>query len=226
MKSRRFFRVGFAPESRIGNAVEVDSIDLGDFSHTDVAEGLRLGALPPNVVCRINHESTVTLESNVLVNGYGWKIVDAAIRDCFSRLAGNDVEILPIAVHDRNDKPVAKKFFVINLLKVLEGILSEEHSTYLPGYGDGEKTVMKLAIRGATAPADLHALPQGQDEYHYQGPDKNGNLVNGPSDLMGAGSNLQPFYYQNWADEVNSSMHSVGCRSCSCSYKVYRKGAD
>ena len=167
MKSRRFFKVGFAPEGRIGNAQEVDTIDLGDFNSLDVAKGLRLGALPPNVICRLNHDYADNLESNVLVNGKGWVIVDAAIKDCFSKLAGDDVELLPIAVHDRNNKPVTKKFFVVNLLKVLEGILSEEYSTYLPGYGVGKKTVMKLAIRGAMVPADLHAFRNREDIFRF-----------------------------------------------------------
>lgn len=60
-------------------------------------------------------------------------------------------------------------------------------------------------------------LPPGQDQYHYDGLDANGNYVNGPSDLMGAGNNLQPFYYQNLADAVNSTTTSVGCINASCS---------
>ncbi|MHC5058198.1 MAG: RHS repeat-associated core domain-containing protein, partial [Planctomycetota bacterium] len=52
--------------------------------------------------------------------------------------------------------------------------------------------------------------PNTIEEYDWVGEDENGNQVNGPTDLMGSGFGLQvgawdmqPFYWQKWADEMN-----------------------
>lgn len=44
--------------------------------------------------------------------------------------------------------------------------------------------------------------PNDGPEYTHQGLDEQGNPV-GPTDLMGQGNNMRPFYFQNWADELD-----------------------
>jgi RHS repeat-associated protein len=44
--------------------------------------------------------------------------------------------------------------------------------------------------------------PNSPPEYTFVGIDVNGNVVNGPTDLMGAGDQLQPFYFDDWKDHL------------------------
>ncbi len=52
------------------------------------------------------------------------------------------------------------------------------------------------------------------NEYTYVGEDKHGNAVNGPEDLMGAGSEMRPFYFEKWADWLNKDEYPGDIASC------------
>jgi hypothetical protein len=47
-------------------------------------------------------------------------------------------------------------------------------------------------------------------EYAYTGTDVEGHAVDGPTDLMGAGSNLRPFYFEGWREELEDK-YGDGC---------------
>jgi len=50
-------------------------------------------------------------------------------------------------------------------------------------------------------------LSPGATQYTHIGEDAAGNDVNGTTDLMGAGNDLRPFYYQKWADRLEKDYH-------------------
>jgi hypothetical protein len=54
-------------------------------------------------------------------------------------------------------------------------------------------------------------LSPGADKYTHTGTDVKGRAVNGPTDLMGTGMGLQPFYFDNWRNELTRK-YGGGCR--------------
>lgn len=54
----------------------------------------------------------------------------------------------------------------------------------------------------------------GTAEYAHTGTDEDGHAVHGPTDLMGSGMDLRPFYFQWWVDELNSRYGS------DCTYTI------
>jgi hypothetical protein len=53
-------------------------------------------------------------------------------------------------------------------------------------------------------------LSPGANEYGHTGKDAQGRDVTGPSDLMGSGMGLRPFYFDNWRNELNDK-YGDGC---------------
>ncbi len=47
-------------------------------------------------------------------------------------------------------------------------------------------------------------LSPGADVYSHVGTDVHGRTVNGPTDLMGQGMGMRPFYFDGWASHLNS----------------------
>ena len=62
---------------------------------------------------------------------------------------------------------------------------------------------------GLDHPGEDVPLAPGENEYTHRGLDKQGRPVNGRRDLMGVGSEMQPFYFDLWEERLNS-MYS-GC---------------
>ena len=50
---------------------------------------------------------------------------------------------------------------------------------------------------------DEDALSPGTSEYGHSGTDREGREVHGPTDLMGGGMGLRPFYFNEWAQAVD-----------------------
>ncbi|MBI3188494.1 MAG: hypothetical protein HYZ31_11605, partial [Gammaproteobacteria bacterium] len=46
-------------------------------------------------------------------------------------------------------------------------------------------------------------LSPGADEYSHTGTDVEGRTVHGPSDLLGSGMGMRPFYYDAWATALD-----------------------
>jgi hypothetical protein len=52
-------------------------------------------------------------------------------------------------------------------------------------------------------------LSPGADEYSHTGTDVEGRTVHGPSDLMGSGMGLRPFYYHAWAEALDEHVDDL-----------------
>jgi len=52
-------------------------------------------------------------------------------------------------------------------------------------------------------------LSPGADEYSHTGTDVEGRTVHGPSDLMGSGMGLRPFYFDAWAEALGEHIEDL-----------------
>lgn len=56
---------------------------------------------------------------------------------------------------------------------------------------------------------DSSELSSGASEYGHSGHDEHGRDVHGPTDLMGGGMGLRPFYFNEWAEAVDDHIASL-----------------
>jgi hypothetical protein len=170
MIARKFYDLGFAVESRIGNAVELHSLEIPGvdeairqanlsgkpytgFSTLTLSEGMPLGALPKDVKLIIDRCSTDRLDFDVVVNGNGWIIVSNRLGGALKEAAPNDIELLPVTITSMKGETLRSDFCVINILRMLEAI-SEKKTVR----SRDKKSVFKLAVTGNKVPKDMHVF--------------------------------------------------------------------
>src|SRR5947209_4593943 len=109
---RRFYKLGFAIEKRIGRAVELESYDLAGitpeslteagrvgklpsgFDDSVLEEGRRLGSLPPGIKLIVARRATDRLDFDVIVNSLGWIVLSNRLANSLKEAAPKDIELL------------------------------------------------------------------------------------------------------------------------------------
>ncbi len=167
---RKFYDVGFAPESRIGKAVELHSLEIPGvdeairqahlagkpytgFSTLTLSRGTPLGSLPLGVELIVDRSSTDKLDFDVLVNGDGWKIVSHRLGGALKAVAPDDIQLLPMQIKGLDGEVLRADFCVINVLQMLDAI-SEKKTVR----SRDKSSVLKLAVKGTKVPRNVHVF--------------------------------------------------------------------
>ena len=167
---RKFFALGFAPENRIGKAVELESLEIlgvdeaiqkahsaGEpymgFSTLTLCEGRQLGSLPPRVELVVNRRSTEKLDFDVVVSGDGWRIVSSRLGSALKEAAPYDIELLPVTITGMDGEILRSDFCVINILQMLEAI--SERKTVR---SRDKTSVLRLALVTHKVPVGVHVF--------------------------------------------------------------------
>lgn len=171
MTMRKFFILGFAPENKIGKAVELETYDLAGCSPETIREagkagkltpgfdyqvldvGRRIGALPKGITLTVDRSVNDSLDFDVVVNSLGWKIVSNQLGNALKEVAGNDIELLPVKIFGRDGKALRSDFCVINVLQTLEAI--SENKTVR---SRDKSSVLKLALMESKVSPDVHVF--------------------------------------------------------------------
>lgn len=171
MTKRAFYQLGFAPEDRIGNAVELETYDLAGFSpesihdfakagkpmpgfdHLILCEGRRIAELPSGITLTVNRCKMDPLNFDVVVNPLGWRILSNRLGHALRETAPNDVELLPVTISGLEGEIIRADFCVVNILQMLDAI-SETKTVR----SRDKKSVLKLAVIESKVPLDVHAF--------------------------------------------------------------------
>jgi hypothetical protein len=173
---RKFFTLGFAPENRIGRAVELraheipgctpeairqagtSGIAFDGFSTLSLAEGRPLHSLPTGVKLTIARRRSDALDFDVVVNGIGWIIVSNRLGDAFKTVAPNDVELLPVVISGTDGELLRRDFCVANALQMVEAMSEQKSVRSRVKWPSGTYPVIHLAVVGSKIPSDVHVF--------------------------------------------------------------------
>lgn len=175
MTKRKFFDIGFAPENRIGKAVELETYDLAGlnpksireaaqlgnrmpgFDDRVLQEGRRLGKLPSGIVLTVARCAGDPLDFDVVVNSLGWKIISNRLASVLKDVASDDIELLPVAIKGLAGETLRSDFFVVNILQTLD-VMSEQKSIRSRVKMGTIHPVIKLAVIGSKVPPNAHVF--------------------------------------------------------------------
>ena len=168
---RKFFKLGFSPESSIGRAAELVTYDLAGFGpqtiheaarsgkpmpgfdYSLLAEGKRINALPNGIILTLDRSLHDSLDFDVVVNPLGWKIISNRLGNIVKKIAGDDIELLPVAIFGREGKILRSDFCVMNVLQTLP-VISELKTVR----SRDKSSVLKLAVVQSKVSPKVHVF--------------------------------------------------------------------
>ena len=172
---RHFYSVGFAPENRIGKAVELESYDLAGITPESISEaaklgelpsgfddsvlneGRRLGSLPSGIKLMIKRGKKDHLDFDVVVNCLTWIILSDRLAHALKKVAFSDIELLPVAIRGMRREILRPDFCVVNVLRILDA-MSESKTLRSRVKMGTNHPVIKLALIGRKVPTEVHVF--------------------------------------------------------------------
>ncbi len=123
------------------------------FDYSLLAEGKRINALPNGITLTVDRSLHDSQDFDVVVNSLGWKIISNRLGNIVKEIAGDDIELLPVAIFGREGKILRADFCVMNVLQTLP-VISELKTVR----SRDKSSVLKLAVVQSKVSPKVHVF--------------------------------------------------------------------